>query len=217
EIVVDLLDVLAVVAFLVGQAEQPLFQDGVVPVPQRERQAQELPVIGKAGEAVLAPAVGAAARLVVGEIVPCRAVGAVVLAHRAPLPLTEIWAPATPILRAGAAFFDASLFGFVDLRHGLSAPVWRCVSPIQVCLDCTACVSKRHASSVQATDQACAGAPRGWCGASPSKISPMVPIPWSSRASLIASSTARAAVASLLTRYAARQNGPSNQPQTGPW
>src|SRR4029077_12576071 len=129
EIVVDLLDVLAVVALLVGQAEQPLFQDGVVPVPQRERQAQELPVVGKAGEAVLAPAVGAAARLVVAEIVPCRAVGAVVLAHSAPLPLTEIRTPATPILRAGAAFFDASPFGFIDLRHGSSAPVWRCVSP----------------------------------------------------------------------------------------
>src|SRR4029453_12717993 len=73
--------------------------------------------------------VGAAARLVVGEIVPCRAVGAVVLAHRAPLPLAEIRPPATPILHSGAAVFDASLFGFVDLRHGSSAPVWRCVSP----------------------------------------------------------------------------------------
>jgi hypothetical protein len=49
EIVVDLLDVLAVVAFLVGQAEQALFQDWVAAVPQRERQAQQLPVVGKAG------------------------------------------------------------------------------------------------------------------------------------------------------------------------
>ena len=34
-----------------------------------------------------------------------------------------------------------------------------------------------HARSNSATDQACATQPRGWCGAAPSKISPMVPTP----------------------------------------
>ena len=58
----------------------------------------------------------------------------------------------------------------------------------------------RQASRVQATDQACAGAPRGWCGGSPSKISPIVPIAWSTNASLIGSSTACAASTSPVTR-----------------
>jgi hypothetical protein len=40
EIVVELLHVLAVVAFAVRQAEQALLQDGIAPVPQRDRQAE---------------------------------------------------------------------------------------------------------------------------------------------------------------------------------
>ena len=46
EVEVVLLDVLAVVALAVGQAEQPFLQDGVPPVPQREREAEALLVVG---------------------------------------------------------------------------------------------------------------------------------------------------------------------------
>ena len=59
EVEVVFLDVLAVVAFAVGQAEQPLLQDGVLAVPQGQREAEPLPVVGEACQAVLAPAVGA--------------------------------------------------------------------------------------------------------------------------------------------------------------
>ena len=60
EVEVVLLDVLAVVALAVGQAEQPLLEDRVLAVPQGQREAELLLVVGDAGEAVLAPAVGAA-------------------------------------------------------------------------------------------------------------------------------------------------------------
>ena len=70
EVEVVLLDVLAVIALAVGQAEQALLQDRVAPVPQREREAEALLVVGDAAEAVLAPAIRARARLVVGEVVP---------------------------------------------------------------------------------------------------------------------------------------------------
>ena len=70
EVEVVLLDVLAVVALAVGQAEQPLLEDRIAAVPEREREAEALAVVGEAGEAVLAPAVGARARLVVAEVVP---------------------------------------------------------------------------------------------------------------------------------------------------
>src|SRR5713101_4567360 len=105
------------VAFFIRQAEQPLLEDWIAPVPQRDRQAQELPVIAKTGDAVLAPAIGTAARSIVGEIIPRGAVRTIVLAHRAPLSLTEIRAPATPIPHAFAAFLAASLFGINGLRH----------------------------------------------------------------------------------------------------
>jgi hypothetical protein len=111
EIVVELLDVLAVIAFFVGQPEQPFLQDRIAAVPEGDRQAEELPVVAETGDAVLAPAIGAAARLVVREIIPRRAAGAVVLAHRAPLPLAHIRAPAPPILLTGAALLETSPFG----------------------------------------------------------------------------------------------------------
>ena len=65
-----LLGVLAVVALAVGEPEDPLLEDRVGAVPQRERQAQPLALVADAGDAVLAPAVGARARLVVREVVP---------------------------------------------------------------------------------------------------------------------------------------------------
>ena len=65
EVEVVLLDILAVVAFAVGQAEEPFLQDGVLAVPQRQGEAEALLVVGDAGQAVLAPAVGAGAGLVV--------------------------------------------------------------------------------------------------------------------------------------------------------
>ena len=81
------------VALGAGQAEQPLLEDRVAPVPQREREAQPALAVADAEQAVLAPAVGAAARVVVREVVPAVAVGRVVLAHRAPLPLGRGTAP----------------------------------------------------------------------------------------------------------------------------
>src|SRR5206468_4958217 len=52
--------------------------------------------VGDPPEAVLAPAIGAGAGLVVGEVVPRIAVLAVVLAHRAPLPLAQVGPPLLP-------------------------------------------------------------------------------------------------------------------------
>ncbi len=90
EVEVQLLDVLA------GQAEQPLLENGVVFVPQGQAQAPVLGLVGESGQAILAPAVGPAAGMVVGKVGPGVAVGTVVLAHRAPLPLAEVGAPFAP-------------------------------------------------------------------------------------------------------------------------
>jgi hypothetical protein len=55
---------------LLAQAEQPLLEDRVTLVPQRDRETEALMVVGDAGQAVLAPAIRARSRLVVGEVVP---------------------------------------------------------------------------------------------------------------------------------------------------
>src|SRR5262249_24496587 len=96
EVEVVVLDVLAVVALAVGQPEQPLLEDGVLAVPQGQGEAEALPVVGDAGQPVLAPAVGAGAGLVVAEVVPGVAALAVVLADGPPLSLTEIGPPLLP-------------------------------------------------------------------------------------------------------------------------
>ncbi len=91
------LGVLAVVALGAGEAEHPLLEDRVVAVPQCEAEAQPLFDVGEPGHAVLAPAVGARTGVVVGEVGPRLAVGAVVLAHRSPLALAHIWPPPVPV------------------------------------------------------------------------------------------------------------------------
>ena len=91
-----LLDVLPVVALGAGQAEHPLLEDRVAPVPQCQGHAQVLLDVADAGHAVLAPAVGAGPGMVVREVVPRRPVGAVVLPDCAPRAFGEVGTPVVP-------------------------------------------------------------------------------------------------------------------------
>ena len=72
EVEVALLHVLAVVALGAGQAEEPLLEDRVAAVPEGQGEAEPALAVGDAQQAVLAPAVGAAAGVVVREVVPAR-------------------------------------------------------------------------------------------------------------------------------------------------
>src|SRR4051812_727891 len=96
-----LLDVLAVVALAVGQAEQVLLQDGVLAVPEGDGEAEPALAVGDPQQAVLAPAVGPRRRLGEREVAPGVAAGRVVLADGAPLPLRQVRAPVLPVARAG--------------------------------------------------------------------------------------------------------------------
>src|SRR5205823_5368846 len=91
-----LLGVLAVVALVAGEAEDPLLEDRVASIPEHKRQAERLPLVADAGQPVLAPAVGARAGVVVREVLPGGAASAVVLAHGAPGPLADVRAPPAP-------------------------------------------------------------------------------------------------------------------------
>ena len=92
-----LLDVLAVVALRAGEPERALLQDRVPPVPQRQGQAQPLLDVAEPGQAVLPPPVGPGPRVIVRQVVPRVAVGAVVLPDRAPLPLADVRPPPVPV------------------------------------------------------------------------------------------------------------------------
>ena len=125
EVEVRLLHVLAVIPLGAGEPEEPLLEDRIAPVPQGEREAQAALPVGDAEQTVLPPAVGAAARLVVGEILPAGAVGGVVLAHRAPLALAEIRPPAFPVLRPRRVLREPQALGIgrgiVRAAHGEDA------------------------------------------------------------------------------------------------
>jgi len=58
EVEVVLLDVLAVVALVTGQAEQPFFEDRILFVPERYGEANRLVPVADARDPVLVPAVG---------------------------------------------------------------------------------------------------------------------------------------------------------------
>jgi hypothetical protein len=103
-----LLCVLAVVALVAGEPEDPLFQDRVALVPQRKREAEPLLDVGEAGEAVLAPAIRTRARMVVRQVLPRRAAGAVVLADRSPLTLAEIRPPRIPVAALPQAVLEVA-------------------------------------------------------------------------------------------------------------
>jgi hypothetical protein len=115
EVEVVFLDVLAVIAFAIGESEQPLLQDRIGAVPQRQRDAQPLPIVGQSRQAVFTPAVGAGARLIVREVIPGVSALAVVLTHRAPLSLAQVRTPASPLFTVLSC--PAQPLGFVIAAH----------------------------------------------------------------------------------------------------
>src|SRR5207253_8926979 len=57
EVIVGLLDVLAVIAFRPGQTEGTFLEDGVLTVPEGDGEAETTFAIGEAEQAILAPAI----------------------------------------------------------------------------------------------------------------------------------------------------------------
>src|SRR5262249_42606305 len=116
---------------------------------ERQREAEAALAVRDAEEPVLAPAVDAAAGVVVREVVPAGAIRRVVLPNRPPLPLGEIRPPALPVPATG---------GVVRAPRGL-----RVVHGARV----GACI--RHGSTIS---RVCAACRRGAC----SRITDMWPV-----------------------------------------
>src|SRR5260370_37765504 len=73
--------------------------------------------VADAGNAVLAPAVGARARMVVRKVFPRRSVRAVILADCAPLPLGEVRSPALPMNLPQPGLFETLIFRGLNSGH----------------------------------------------------------------------------------------------------
>src|SRR6185369_9274204 len=101
----------AVIPFAVGQPEQALLEDWIFAIPQRESEAEVLSIVGDAGQPVLAPTIGAGARLIMGEEIPRIAVFAIIFADRSPLALRQIRTPLLPGSLLLARLFKPDLFG----------------------------------------------------------------------------------------------------------
>ncbi len=133
EIEVQLLYVLAVIALLIRQSKEPLLDDRIMPVPERERHAPVERVVAESGDPVFTPTVHAAARVIVREVVPRRAVFAVVLTDGTPLTLAQIGPPAAPsvelwTVKAGSFLrleqIDCALRPHGTSRPEIDCPAW---------------------------------------------------------------------------------------------
>src|SRR5262245_15678797 len=111
EVVVALLYVLAVIAFGAAQSEETLLENRVNSVPQLNGKAEPAFAIADAKQAIFAPAIGAASRVIVWKICPHIAIRRVVFSNRSPLPLGQIWAPPLPVLFAPRVLLEAALLG----------------------------------------------------------------------------------------------------------
>ena len=110
EVEVILLDILPMIAFAVGQPKQAFLEDRILAIPQGQREAEPLLVVGNTGQTILAPTIGARARLIVAEIIPGITTFAIVLTHRAPLALTQVRAPFFPRNLLLLRFFESDVF-----------------------------------------------------------------------------------------------------------
>ncbi len=96
EVVVILFDVLSVIALSIGQPEEALFQNRIVFIPKGKAEADSLMIVGDPEDPILSPPVGSFRRIVERKVMPRVPVGAVILPHRAPLPLRQIRPPPPP-------------------------------------------------------------------------------------------------------------------------
>ena len=73
EVKIAFFHVLAVIALAVGESEEPLLQNRILAVPQRQRETEPALAVGEAEQPVLAPTISAATGVVVWKILPARA------------------------------------------------------------------------------------------------------------------------------------------------
>ena len=140
QVEITLLYILAVIALRTGETKEPLFQNRIAPIPERQREAKPAFTIRDAEQSILSPAIGPAARVLEGKILPAISISRVVLAHRAPLALRQIRPPALPILDPLCILGQALIFGAYRISvfaHVRVNSDWLRAMVIRWCEHCT--------------------------------------------------------------------------------
>src|SRR5215470_9227408 len=97
------------ISLVTRETKKAFFQDGIMTIPESQRETNHLMTIADAGDSVLAPTISPRTGMVVGKKLPRTAARAVILAHCAPLALRKIWPPALPITLSGAILLQATI------------------------------------------------------------------------------------------------------------
>src|SRR5262249_17263043 len=137
------------IALVVGESEEALFQNWIALVPESQCKAESLLVIRNAAQPVLAPSIGAGAGVVMWEVVPSVAIVAVILAHRPPLAFAKIRSPLLPGHVIVARLIETNLFHRIDSRLLITLHRWFLL------LSCV---------SVRVTSSGCDPSLRSWGG-----------------------------------------------------
>src|SRR5260370_31915826 len=99
-----------VLAWVGEEPEGTMFEGGAGAARGGEAKTEHRLFVHKPADPVFSPAIGPAACVIVRKIFPGRAVLAVILAHRSPLPLAEIRPPAPPMFTV-PYFLEAQSLG----------------------------------------------------------------------------------------------------------
>src|SRR6266852_2383883 len=110
EVEVVLFDVYAVIALISCESEEAFLQDRIAPVPHCQRKADVLVAVADAAYSIFIPAISPRPRVIMRKVFPCRAVCAVVFAHRSPCALAHVGAPPLPMCAAVFRLAQALLF-----------------------------------------------------------------------------------------------------------
>lgn len=112
EVVVALLDVLAVISFRATQTEEPLLEDRILAIPHRQGEGEATLAVGQSEDAVLPPAIGSPDRLIMSEGSPDATIRRPILANGPPLPLRQVRPPSFPVGPGIAANFGGQALQF---------------------------------------------------------------------------------------------------------
>src|SRR6266446_9313687 len=110
----------------IGEAEEPLFENRVFAVPQGQRETEPAFAVGDAQQPILPPAIRPRARMIVRKIIPARPIGRIILAHRPPLPLGQVWPPPLSIGLPRGIVGEALLFCVGYIQSSLSVGETTC-------------------------------------------------------------------------------------------
>ena len=97
EIKITLLHIFSVISFRSGQTEKSLFENLVLAIPEREREAQATFSIRDSQQPVFAPSIGTTSSMFMGKGVPAFTGRGVIFTHSSPLTFRQVRSPTLPV------------------------------------------------------------------------------------------------------------------------